>query len=197
MEANPDIVNHHNFVPLDEDSDNHKKNFAIYYLEEVLKQNSNESSYYYVDPSIQHSLLLFLAKYDHQNEENLLRLLKPLLELDGGDGSPMLLDKTTLNYQYILRICQRYERRQSCIYIYVLMNLYEKAVQLALNIDISFAKMIASHALDYHMSKKLWIAIIDHIISESSANQKYVQDVLDVLRESNGLIRIEVWELFI
>lgn len=200
IETNPNVIHHPNFIPLDEDSDNHKKNFAIYYLEEVLHRNALLSStsslaYNYLDPSIQHTLLLFLAKYDDPNEENLLKFLKPLIELEGSNGegvSPPILDKATLNYQYLLRICQRYDRRQSCIYLYVLMNLYEKAVQLALKIDISFAKMIASHALDYHVSKKLWIAIIDYIIGQSNTNQHYVEDVLDVLRESNGLIRIEV-----
>jgi vacuolar protein sorting-associated protein 18 len=184
-----------NMIPLDEDSNGHKVNFAIYYLEEVLTQASLLDEH--LDPSIQHSLLLFLAKYDHDNEEKILNLLKPLLDSSSDYDPPLsssaiLLDKSLLNFQYILRICQRYQRKMSVIYLYVLMNLFEKAVKLALQIDLNFAKTIASYAIDYHVSKKLWISIIDHIISQSNANQHYVQEVLDVLRESNGLIRIEV-----
>jgi vacuolar protein sorting-associated protein 18 len=207
--SNPDLVTSPNFLPLDEDSNQQKVNFAIYYLEEVLSRshsnygngNQLQQEQQHLDPSISHTLLFFLAKYDSENEEKLLNLLRPLVESSVGGGdyndtsiptSSILLDKTILNYQYILRICQRYQRKISCIYIYVLMNLFEKAVQLALLIDLNFAKTIASYAMDYHVSKKLWISIIDHIISKSNANQHYVQDVLDVLRESNGLIRIEV-----
>lgn len=194
LATNPEASKNENFIALDEDSYGKKVNFAIYYLEEIMQQSSVDLTLQYIDPSVQHTLLLFLAKYDSSDEEKLLKLLKPLIDVDnsiGGDNL-IVLDKNLLNYQYILRICQRYNRQQSCIYIYVLMNLYEKAVQLALKIDINIAKSIANQVFDGHLAKKLWLLIIDSILSKSSQNQYYIQDILSILQESNGLIRIEV-----
>lgn len=199
LASNPEASNTDRFVILDEDSYGKKVNYAIFYLEEIMKQHSNDLTLQYIDPSVQHTLLLLLAKYDSSDEFKLLQLLKPLIDVDNSnfDNTMILLDKNLLNYQYILRICQRYNRQQSCVYIYVLMNLYEKAVQLALTIDVNIAKSIAMQVFDEHLAKKLWLLIIDSILSKSSQNQSCIPEILNILQESNRLIRIEVRFIYI
>lgn len=178
-------------LSLDEDSYGNKKNFAIYYLEETLHRACVQVGEIVVDASVQHALIWFLAKYDDDSERGLLALLQPLVDTDGIYGEDgVVIDRDIFDPGLALRTCRRLHRKRSCVYLYVLMNLYEKAVALALEVSVEFAKAIASRPVEYAVAKKLWLAIAKHVII--SAGESDIGRVLDVLRDSNGVLRIEV-----
>jgi len=126
-----------------------------------------------------------------------------------------LLDRDSIDISYVLRECKRENRTRSCVYLYVLMNFMEKAVAAALEIDLQLAKNIASR-YQIHQSqmdggafgrdgksdmmlsgvtgaaavgKKLWLSIIEHVVLTQGKGG--VSQVLQMLHDSNGLLRIE------
>jgi hypothetical protein len=176
---------------LDEDSYGNQKNFAIYYLEETLKRACVQVGEIVVDASVQHVLIWLLAKYDEDGERGLLALLQPLVDTDGIYGEDgVVIDRDIFDPGLALRTCRRLHRKRSCVYLYVLMNLMEKAVHLALEVSIEFAKAIASRPVEFSVAKKLWLAIARHVIA--SVGESDIGRVLDVLRDSDGVLRIEV-----
>ena len=176
---------------LDEDSYGNSKNFAIYYLQETLSRACVHLGEIVIDASVQHALIWFLAKYDEDSERGLLSLLQPLVDTEGVYGEEgVILDRDILDASLALRTCRRLHRKRSCVYLYVLMNLMEKAVHLALEISIDFAKAIAARPVEESLAKKLWLAIAQHVIL--SVGERDIGRVLDVLRDSGGVLRIEV-----
>lgn len=177
-------------LTLDEDSYGNKKNFAIYYLEETLQRACIHMGEIVIDASVQHALIWLLAKYDEDGERGLLALLQPLVDTDGIYGEDgVILDRDIFDPSLALRTCRRLHRKRSCVYLYVLMDLMEKAVKLALEINIEFAKAIASRPVEYSIAKKLWLTIAKHVIV--SVGESDIGRVLDVLRDSGGVLRIE------
>jgi hypothetical protein len=185
--ANP--LDDSDILLLDEDSDGNRQIFAIHYLQEVMKSASESGVF--VDTSVQHALIWFLAKYDEENERELLNLFMPMVETDAVYGEAgILLDRDAIDLSFALRVCRRADRKRTCVYIYVLLNMFEKAVALALEIDMEFAKSIASRPVDYAVGKKLWLSIVQRVIATEAARDS--SRVLDALKESKGLVRIEV-----
>ena len=178
-------------LTLDEDRYGNRKNFAIYYLEETLQRACTHMGEIVMDASVQHTLIWLLAKYDEDGERGLLALLQPLVDTDGIYGEDgVILDRDIFDPSLALRTCRRLHRKRSCVYLYVLMDLMEKAVKLALEINIEFAKAIASRPVEYSIAKKLWLTIAQHVIV--SVGESDIGRVLDVLRDSGGVLRIEV-----
>mmetsp|Transcript_13019 Transcript_13019/g.19636 ORF Transcript_13019/g.19636 Transcript_13019/m.19636 type:complete len:1090 (-) Transcript_13019:185-3454(-) len=174
-------------VLLDEDSDGNKKNFAIWYLEETLKAAAADGGIY-IEPPVYHALIWFLAKYDDDSEEGLLNVICPLVDGTYGDEG-VIMDKDGMDLALALRVCRRYSRTRACVYLYVLLGAMEKAVALALDVDVDLAKSIAARPVEYGIAKKLWLEIVQHIIAVCPDND--MGRVLGVLKESGGVLRIE------
>jgi hypothetical protein len=185
---------------LDKDSDGNTINFAIYFLEEAMRRAHSEGRGIFIEPSIYHTLVYLLSKYDGDDESGLLNLLRPLvIRQTGYQGedddhtTESLLDLDSIDLNYILRTCKQMNRHKSYIYTLILLNMYEQSVQKALVIGISFTKEILAmlHAVESGLLKKMWMSLAQHVIAtaDGTANTNLV---LDILKESNGVLRIEV-----
>lgn len=78
------------------------------------------------------------------------------------------------------------------MYIYVLLQLPQKAVQMALRIDVELAKRIAHRTTanaDDSIKKTTWLAIAQHIIHEPNFD---VKDSLSLITASGGVLGIAV-----
>ena len=94
------------------------------------------------EASLYQAYLWMLAKYDQSNEAQLISALK--LEVDVVTTqlplSPELKNKF-VDYDFVLRQCQKYGRKKSQVYVYHFLGLAEESLQLALSLDVSLAKV--------------------------------------------------------
>jgi hypothetical protein len=105
-------------------------------------------------------------------------------------------DETLINYDkyYALRLClnncENNSIKESCVYIYKIIGLFEEAVDLALNIDVKLAKEIADSTelnINDELKQKLWLRIARHIIED----EKDVSKAMKFLDECGEIVQIE------
>lgn len=99
-------------------------------------------------------------------------------------------DKLEVNYEirYALKICQEYGLNEPCVQLFVLLGLWESAVDLALSVDIELAKRTVPQ-LSYHnteLCKKLWLKIAQHVVNECND----IERAMELLQQCD-LIKIE------
>ncbi|KAL1465924.1 hypothetical protein MTO96_026986 [Rhipicephalus appendiculatus] len=127
------------------------------------------------DEAIHNYLLALYARLDENN-------LMCYLHREGQD-------KTTVPYdlKYALRVCSELHLTRACVHIYSTMELYEEAVDLALEVDIDLAKLNADKPENNEeLRKKLWLKIAQHVVTE----QKDIKRAMEFLQECD-LIKIE------
>ncbi len=170
---------------LEEDAEGNKCNFAIKYLKNCIDKADNGG--YACDSSIYHTLIWFLCKYDNANEDELIEFLQPYVDRVDGKSCSMM------DLNHVLRQCNRYKRAKSVILTLMLLEMTEDAVQLAIKVDLNFAKELASKSYLNDQRKTLWIMIFKHIIAvNSSSNSRNLpKQLLGLIDESNGVLRIE------
>ncbi|XP_030627233.1 vacuolar protein sorting-associated protein 18 homolog [Chanos chanos] len=120
-----------------------------------------------------HNYLLSL--YAKHREESLL----PYLEMAGTHASEINYD-----LKYALRLCAEHGDLRACVHIYRIMELYEEAVDLALQVDVDLAKSCADLPEDdEELRKKLWLKIARHVVQE----EKDVKKAMNCLSSCNLL----------
>ncbi|GMF29347.1 unnamed protein product [[Candida] boidinii] len=84
---------------------------------------------------------------------------------------------------FILRLCFRYNKIQSAIYIYSLLENYSEAVNLALENDlIEVAAFVADKPDDLSLErKKLWLKVAKKLIDKVVSNDKYLNEHKEAL----------------
>ncbi|GME67288.1 unnamed protein product [[Candida] boidinii] len=84
---------------------------------------------------------------------------------------------------FILRLCFRYNKIQSAIYIYSLLENYSEAVHLALDNDlIEVAAFVADKPDDLSIErKKLWLKVAKKLIDKVVTNDKYLNEHKEAL----------------
>ncbi|PIK61318.1 putative vacuolar protein sorting-associated protein 18-like [Apostichopus japonicus] len=122
----------------------------------------------------------YLVSLYAQHAEN--QLMKYLL-LEGEDATRVHYD-----LKYALRLCSEHQLKRACVHIYTTMELYEEAVDLALQVDVDLAKRCAEKPEedDEGMKRKLWLQIAKHVVKEQSDIQK----AMEILQEC-PLLKIE------
>ncbi|CAG4937283.1 unnamed protein product [Parnassius apollo] len=140
----------------------------IRYLEFML-QNFNVK-----DKAI-HNYLLTL--YAEKNEPALMRYLSR----QGQD-----LAMINFDVHYALRLCREKGLSEACVKLSALLGLWEAAVELALDVDVSLAKSVASLPEETEMQRRLWLSIAEHVITK---NQD-LKEAMSLLEEC-PLIKIE------
>ncbi|PIK43476.1 putative vacuolar protein sorting-associated protein 18-like [Apostichopus japonicus] len=122
----------------------------------------------------------YLVSLYAQHAEN--QLMKYLL-LEGEDATRVHYD-----LKYALRLCSEHQLNRACVHIYTTMELYEEAVDLALQVDVDLAKRCAEKPEedDEGMKRKLWLQIAKHVVKEQSDIQK----AMEILQEC-PLLKIE------
>ncbi|KAA0708592.1 Vacuolar protein sorting-associated protein 18 -like protein [Triplophysa tibetana] len=89
--------------------------------------------------------------------------------------------------KYALRLCSEHGYHQACVLVYKIMELYEEAVDLALQVDVDLAKSCADLPEDdEELRKKLWLKIARHVVQE----EKDVKKAMNCLSSCN-LLKIE------
>lgn len=89
--------------------------------------------------------------------------------------------------KYALRLCAENGYLQACVLVYRIMELYEEAVDLALQVDVDLAKSCADLPEDdEELRKKLWLKIARHVVQE----EKDVKKAMNCLSSCN-LLKIE------
>ncbi|KAG7461333.1 hypothetical protein MATL_G00208930 [Megalops atlanticus] len=127
------------------------------------------------DEAIHNYLLSLYAKY----RPNSLLLY---LQQAGTHASEIHYD-----LKYALRLCAEHGYLQACVLVYRIMELYEEAVDLALQVDVDLAKSCADLPEDdEELRKKLWLKIARHVVQE----EKDVKKAMNCLSSCN-LLKIE------
>ncbi|XP_063825153.1 vacuolar protein sorting-associated protein 18 homolog isoform X1 [Ostrinia nubilalis] len=140
----------------------------IRYLE-FMQQNFNVK-----DRAIHNYLLTLYAEHDHT-------ALMRYLERQGQDA-------TLVNYDvhYALRLCREKNLSEACVKLSALLGLWQAAVELALQVDLTLAKSVANMPEEMEMQRQLWLNIAEHVITK---NQD-LQEAMSFLKEC-PLIKIE------
>lgn len=116
-------------------------NEVIKYLHFVIYSLSNENIAF-------HNFLLKL--YAENSEEKLLTYL----DTQGTDLSSIHYD-----IKYALRVCQEHNVGKACVFLQCLLEMWEPAVDLALQFNIELAKETANRPNDADIRRKLWLKI--------------------------------------
>lgn len=94
---------------------------------------------------------------------------------------------TTIDLKYALRLCTKYGKTRACVLIYSALELYEEAVELALQVDIELAKQQADKPDDDdELRKKLWLRIARHVVQK----QRDIKTAMSFLQQC-PLLQIE------
>jgi hypothetical protein len=94
---------------------------------------------------------------------------------------------TTIDLKYALRLCTKYGKTRACVLIYSALQLYEEAVELALQVDIELAKEHADKPEDDdELRKKLWLRIARHVVQK----QRDIKTAMSFLQQC-PLLQIE------
>lgn len=89
--------------------------------------------------------------------------------------------------KYALRLCAEHGHHRACVHVYKVLELYEEAVDLALQVDVDLAKQCADlPEEDEELRKKLWLKIARHVVQE----EEDVQTAMACLA-SCSLLKIE------
>lgn len=132
------------------------KNQGIRYLKTYIGENKCKES-------IVHDSLLYLliSNESVEGEDIILRYLE---EYSG---------QVYYNSDFILRLCLKFNKIKSAVYVYSLLNYYEDAVNLALDHDMTdLAMVVADKASDDKTRKFLWLKISEKKISKIRPSEK-------------------------
>ncbi|KAJ1921944.1 tethering complex subunit [Mycoemilia scoparia] len=139
---------------------NDRRNQAIRYLMFCVQEQKN------TDPVVHNYLLTSLAKQGGVDAEHSL-----LTYLDS-QGQSMVC-----NLDYALRVCRKYNRIQTCVYLYTKLGHHEDAVELALECnDLELAQISADKPKDRDLQRLLWLKIARHAINKEG-DLKLARDI--------------------
>uniref|UniRef100_H3A4C1 Vacuolar protein sorting-associated protein 18 homolog n=2 Tax=Latimeria chalumnae TaxID=7897 RepID=H3A4C1_LATCH len=144
-------------------------NEAIRYMEFCVYQLE------VTEQAIHNYLLSLYAEY---RPESLLSYLE-----EAGTNPSMIY----YDLKYALRLCAERGHHRACVHVYKIMELYEEAVDLALQVDVDLAKSCADLPEDdEELRKKLWLKIARHVVQEEKDVKKAM-----VCLSSCSLLKIE------
>ena len=134
------------------------QNQAIRYLIFAIDHLNNTES------SVHNALISIYASHTEADERYLLNYLR-------SQPKPAYYD-----VDFALRLCLQFNRVRSGVHIYSEMELYEQAVQLALDHkETELAMTIADQPEeDPARRKKLWLSIAEKVVQEQDGMKKYV-----------------------
>ncbi|KAI8987094.1 Pep3/Vps18/deep orange family-domain-containing protein [Pilobolus umbonatus] len=162
----PALLRYNHVIRADISSENQ----AIRYLSYIVSTRKN------TDTVIHNFLLTMYATQPVRDETALLTYLR-----NEGRDKHYELD-------YALRICTQNGRTQSCVHIYGQMELYEEAVNLALeHHDLDLARINADKPEDDDLlRKRLWVNIAKYVIQ----NNKDIKTAMQFLKKCD-LLKME------
>lgn len=145
---------------------------TIRYLEHCVRNLRTHSKI------IHNNLFELYARY--RDEDTLIAYLEEEISPDNAQLQGYL------DLQTCLRVCTRLKLVKTCVVIYSLMGLYDEAVNLALEFDVSLAKNIAKRVESEDHQKRLWLSIAKCVLTDEAD----IQIAAELLSESK-LLKIE------
>ncbi|KAK2964161.1 putative Vacuolar protein sorting-associated protein 18 like protein [Blattamonas nauphoetae] len=139
----------------------YEKNSAINYLEYVIRDLHDQT------PAVHNFYVLQLTR--NAPEDKLIEFLKENEEPDTILGER----KRCYDERYCLRVCMQYRCIRAAVHIYIQLNLFDEAVELALGVDFNLAKEAAKAAYgktDPAMFQRLWIRIAKCVVDKKMEN---------------------------
>ncbi|CAF1194677.1 unnamed protein product [Adineta ricciae] len=111
---------------------------------------------------------------------------KIMLYLEGQTADPLAI---TYDPRYALRLCIDNDLKEESVFLYRLLNMYEEAVDTALQVNVKLAEECASTApINDERTKKLWLKIANSVITRGHD----LNEVMQILEDSgNELLKIE------
>lgn len=210
---------------LNTDFEGNRVNFAIIFLEKYIERAESEGLP--IDAGlVYHTYMWLLMKYDTKHEERILNLVRPWLDVGiqqsaasvgAGNGCNENVGKGGIGVEfpiafkhqygielsYVLRLCKQFQRKKTSVYIYVLLNLPEQAIKIALEVsDFQLAMTIASLPVDDIVKKQLWMLIAKYVLKKENINTESghadsnntgaVKQCLLLIANSNGVLTLGV-----
>lgn len=150
----PSILTYHNNSKKVKPYNNH----ALRYLNEIIKTSDHI-------PATVHDTLLYIL------------ISNEIMEANDEDTILIHLEKTGGNFEFnsdfILRLCLRFNKIKSAIFIYSSLNFYEDALNLALKHDLlDSAVIVADKPNDNKTRKFLWLKIAKAKINKIRPSDK-------------------------
>lgn len=158
-----------------------KDNEALNLLQHLITNKKNN------EKLIHNTYLCLLLSYPFGDGET--QILRYLEKSVAGGGLNSMATSVLFDTDFVLRLCNKYNKIRSLIYIHSISGDYEEAVHLALQNDlIELATVIADKPAkrdDYsfvqeendegnRLRKKLWLSIAAKLINEVMQNDKYL-----------------------
>jgi vacuolar protein sorting-associated protein 18 len=137
-----------------------------------------------------HNLVIALFALDPGAEDDLLRQLASARDP---------LDRPLYDPVHALRLCQEHGHLTASVTLLCELELWEEAVELALQVSDALAADVARKAQahgDEELVRRLWLAIAKRAIGNGlmddlSARKEQVNRISSLLEESDGMVRIE------
>ncbi|KAJ1678593.1 tethering complex subunit [Spiromyces aspiralis] len=137
-----------------------KRNQVIRYLMFCVQERGNR------DPVVHNYLFTALAKQGGVDAE------QALLTYVESQGQEMVC-----SLDYALRVCRKYNRIHTCVYLFNTLGHYEDAVDLALECsDLELAQQSADKPENADLKRCLWLKIAKHVI-EKQNDLKLARDI--------------------
>lgn len=176
---------------------------AVLYLKSCCKSGNT-------DTAVHNYLLSLLAYCIVESPKNSAEASKAREEFNKFiEASPAFYD-----LQYALRLCIKLNDKRSCVAVYSRMELYDEAIDLALDIDLNLAIKVANmpslslssaatSAYDEDggdddatlLMRRLWLKIAKHEVQKSAKDDDgsggKIRDVMELVKRCGKLIRIE------
>ena len=158
------------------DEESKDPNYAIDYLDFCVHRLPRANQ-----KAAIHNFLLWLYVEEDSSGEAVLRFVNerasPYFDLD-----------------YALRVCMKAGQKRACVQIYTMMDMFDEAVTLALQIDeVELAKEYAAQADTDEMRKKLWLKIARKVIEQVTHGYHNgdIKQAIKILSDSDDLLKIE------
>uniref|UniRef100_A0A336LYU9 Vacuolar protein sorting-associated protein 18 homolog n=1 Tax=Culicoides sonorensis TaxID=179676 RepID=A0A336LYU9_CULSO len=141
---------------------------VIDYLEFCIHSLGN------TEQSLNNYLILLYATY---RKEKLVDFLKSQGE-----------DRAMINYDiyFALRTAKEHDVKDALVYLYCMLNLWQKAIELALTFDVELAQQKASQVKEPKLKKRLWLLIAKNEIE----SRNDVNSALELVKKCE-LLRLE------
>ncbi|QPG72972.1 hypothetical protein FOA43_000276 [Brettanomyces nanus] len=162
------------------------KNQALRFLNFLIEERKVK------DRIVHNSVLSILIRYPNlKNEDPILKYLegqhksKSLFTSDKNDFD------ISFDPDYILRLCLKYHRYQSAIYIFSMMGEYEEAVDLALDHDlIEYAVLVTDKPAESSIAvrKRLWLKISAKLIHSLIEHDKSLDEYRQLLMIDENIL---------
>lgn len=162
---------------------NPESNQALRFLKFMIYDRKNQNKI------IHNTFFSTLITYpDIDNENLILKYMETYQSIKKKHFENFGKNELLFDYDFILRLCSKFNKIQSAIYLYSILGKKDEAVRLALDNDlIDDAILVADKPsdLDEFERKKLWLTISEKLITKAVTNKEYINQNVKSFSDSH------------